>query len=244
MNIIDVLIILVILFGAVTGFKNGFTKQLISFIGTILVILLSFALKNYVSELLYTYLPFFKFGGILKGVTVLNIAIYEIIAFFLVFSVLMVILRVALFASKIFETVLKFTIILGIPSKILGAFVGALEYFLLVFIGLYILTLPVFDIEGMNHSKLRNQILNDTPILSKYSKDALSVFDEFKMLKEKYEVEDNANQFNLETLDVFLKYKIITPESVEKLIEKKKLQITNVDTVLEKYQNQDTEKKK
>ncbi len=238
MNMIDVIIILVILFGAVMGYKNGFTKQLISFVGFIIVIILSYLLKNYISGLLYTWLPFFKFGGVLKGVTVLNIVLYEVIAFMIVFSLLMILFRVLLFASKIFETLLKFTIILGIPSKLLGAVVGMVEYSIMAFIGLYILTLPIFDIEGLENSKFKDEILHNTPVLSHYTKDGLAVFEEFHDLKEKYETLDNANEFNLEALDLLLKYKIVTTKSVQKLVDNKKIEIIGIDTVLSKYEDQ------
>lgn len=235
MNIIDVIIILIILSGAVIGYKSGFTKQLISFVGFIVVIILSYLLKNYVSELLYTYLPFFKFGGVLKGVSVLNIVLYEMIAFMIVFSLLMIVFKVVLFVSKVFETLLKFTIILGIPSKLLGAVVGMIEYSIIVFIGLYILTLPIFQIEGMEHSKFKDQILYKTPILSHYTKDGLKVFTKINTLKDKYEDSINANEFNLEALDLLLEYKVVTPKSVQKLLDSKKLEIDSVDSILNKY---------
>ena len=44
------------------------------------------------------------------------------------------------------------------------------------------------------------------------------VFEEFASLKDKYEEETDANQFNLETLDLFLKYHITDVNSVETLI--------------------------
>lgn len=235
MNFIDVIIILIILSGAVIGYKSGFTKQLISFVGFIIVIILSYLLKNYVSELLYTWFPFFNFGGVLKGVSVLNIILYEVIAFMIIFSLLMVVFKVVLFVSKVFETLLKFTIILGIPSKLLGAVVGMIEYSIIVFIGLYVLTLPIFNIEGMENSKFKDKILYKTPILSHYTKDGLKVFEELEVLKDKYKDGTNANEFNLESLDLLLKYKVVTPKSVHKLLDSKKLQIKNVDTVLNKY---------
>lgn len=236
MNLIDVIVILIILSGAVIGYKSGFTKQIISFFGFIIVILLSYLLKNYISELLYQYFPFFEFGGVLKGVTVLNILIYEVISFFIVFSILMIAFKLILFISKIFETLLKFTIILGIPSKLLGAAVGMVEYYIIAFFALYILTLPIFAIDGMENSKFKDPILKNTPILSHYTKDGLQVYEEFNELKDKYEVEQNVEQFNLEALDLFLKYKVITKDSVSKLVERKKLNIPNVDTVLSKYE--------
>lgn len=236
MNLIDVIVILIILAGAVVGYKSGFTKQIISFFGFIIVIILSYLLKNYISEFMYQYFPFFDFGGVFKGVTVLNILIYEVISFFIVFSILMIVFKLVLFISKIFETLLKFTIILGIPSKLLGALVGMVEYYIIAFFALYILTLPIFAIEGMENSKFKDPILKNTPVLSHYTKDGLQVYEKFNELKDKYEVEQNVDEFNLEALDLFLKYKVITKDSVSKLVESKKLNIPNVDTVLSKYE--------
>ena len=81
MNITDFLIIIFIVLGAFVGAKQGFTKALVSFLGTIIVVVLAYFLKNPVSEFLMSFCPFFSFGGIIKGVTVLNIAVYEVIAF-------------------------------------------------------------------------------------------------------------------------------------------------------------------
>lgn len=236
MNIIDVIIILIILSGGVVGFKNGLTKQLVSFFGFIIVLVLSFLLKNFVSEILYTYLPFFKFGGILKGVTVLNIALYEVIAFLLVFSILMIVFRLLLTFTSIFEKILKFTIILGIPSKILGAIVGMVEYVLVAFIAIYAFSLPMFKIDGFENSKLKEPLLTKIPFLSNAANNTLKGFEEFEALKDKYDdKETNASEFNLETLDLFLKYNIVTVDSIDKLVEKDKLQIDNIESVLKKY---------
>ncbi len=235
MNIIDASIILLLLLGAVIGFKRGFTKQILSFLGVFLVVILAFWLKNPVSIFLYEHLPFFKFGGVLKGVTVLNIALYELIALFILIAILTIILKVLVFASSIFERILKFTIILGIPSKILGAIVGVIESFVWIFIALYIFSLPVFHIEIIEQSKMRSGILKNTPILSLFADETLKVVEEFTSLKEKYEQTPNANAFNKETLNLFLAYNIITVDSVDKLIEKNKLQIDGVEEVLECY---------
>ncbi len=238
MNIIDAAIILIILMGAVVGFKRGFTKEIVSFLGFFIVVVLSFILKNPISVFMYEHLPFFKFGGIIKGVTVLNIALYEIIAFLIVLSVLTFILRIVMFATKIFEKILKFTIVLGIPSKLLGLVVGLIEGFVWVFIILYVLNLPVFNITELNNSKLKNKILNNVPILSSFASSTNKVINEFLDIKDKYEVIDNSNEFNKETLDLFLKYDVITIDSVDNLIANKKLIIENVDEVLDKYRKE------
>lgn len=235
MNIVDAIILLFILSGAVVGFKRGFTKQVISFLGIFVVIVLAFWLKNPVSIFFYEHFPFFKFGGVLKGVTVLNIALYELIALLILVFILTFILKVLVFASSIFERLLKFTIILGIPSKILGAIVGVVESFVWVFIILYVFSLPVFNIGMIKESKFRSGILKNTPLLSNFADNTLKVIEEFADLKEKYEQTPNANEFNKETLDLFLGYNIITVKSVDKLIEKDKLKIEGIETVLECY---------
>lgn len=238
MNIVDAIIIVFLAFGATIGFKRGFTKQLISSLGIILVVILAFIFKNPVSVFLYENLPFFKFGGIFKGVTVLNILVYEVLAFFLVLSILLVLLKILMFISGIFEKLLNMTIVLGIPSKILGAILGVLENFIILFIVLYVLSLPIFSIKELNESKLRNTILKHTPFLSSQIDKSVAVIDEFIDMKEKYETATDPNGFNLEALDLLLKHKVVTIESIEKLLEKDKLQIENIDSILEKYKGE------
>ena len=121
-SIIDAIIIILLLFGAVVGFKAGVIKSAVYFLGTLLIIFLSFQLKNPIYVFLYLHLPFFNFGGELAGVTVFNILIYEGIAFLIVFAILEVLLKVVVFASGILESLLRLTIVFGLFSKILGLF--------------------------------------------------------------------------------------------------------------------------
>ena len=239
MNIVDLIIIIIIGFGAVLGFKRGFTRSLVSAIGFIAITVLAFFLKNPVSVFLYENLPFFKFAGIIKGVTVLNIALYEILAFVIVLAILGILLKVLMFATTIFEKVLNATIILGIPSKIAGALVWIVQYFVIVFVVLYIVSLPVFNIGIVNESKFKNSILNNTPILSNFVGDTMNVVEEFTSIKDKYKDNNsNAEQFNKEVLDLFLKYDIVKVESVDKLVEKEKLQINNIEDILAPYRKE------
>ena len=84
MNIVDAVIILFLLLGTVIGFKQGVLKKTVSYIGLIVIIILSFSLKNYVSVFMYENLPFFNFWGLLTGLEILNVILYELIAFFLI----------------------------------------------------------------------------------------------------------------------------------------------------------------
>lgn len=233
MNIIDVCIILLLILGAVLGFKRGLTKSLASSIGFVAVIVFAFLLKNPLSEFMYQNLPFFDFWGIFKGITVLNILLYEIVAFLILVSVFSIILKVVIFATSVFEKLLNMTIILGIPSKILGMVVGIIEYYVIVFACLFIISLPIFNFDFISGSKWRNQILNNTPILTTMSKDTINVFNEFSELQDKHKNSSSQKEFNTEAMDIFLKYKIITVDSAIELVNKEKISIDV--SVLDKY---------
>lgn len=235
MNIVDVMILCLIAFGALLGFKRGLTKELATFLGFIIVIVLAFVLKNPLSIILYEHLPFFDFFGIFKGVSILNILLYEVIAFLILLLLFTGILKLILVITGIFEKILSITIILGIPSKIAGMIIGAVEYFVYTFVILFIISLPLFNFDWIQESKLRKDILNHTPVLTDLSKETIQVFHEFADLKEKYQTDTNPNSFNLEALDVFLKYNVVTVESVDKLVQNGKLKIDDIESVLIKY---------
>ena len=48
---LDIIIIMIILFGAIVGFKRGIIKQSVITVGMILVLILSFILKNPISSI-------------------------------------------------------------------------------------------------------------------------------------------------------------------------------------------------
>ncbi len=237
MNIIDVLIILIIIGCTFMGFKRGFTKELVCFLGFFVVVILSFLLKDSLANLMYQYLPFFNFEGIFKGITSLNILLYEVIAFFIILSVLIIVLRIVLFVTSVFEKLLKLTIILGLPSKLLGSFVGFIQGLVWSFIICYIISLPILNNQDINNSNFRKYILNKTPIFKTFTSETVNLMDEISTLKDEYQNNDEmtSDQFNLKTLDLMLKYKVISIGSVDKLQAKGKLNIKSIDTVLKKY---------
>ena len=234
MNIIYAVIILFINLGAVDRFKECFIKKTASLIGLVVITIISFLLKDMISVILYENLPFFNFGGLIKGVEMINVIMYELIAFFIVFAALSLILRIILAVTGIVEKLLKMTIILAVPSKILGAIVGAIEYYIYAFIILFIITLPVFNIKIVNESKYKNFILNNTPVVSTLANKTLDTY------KEVYDAIDshngnNTEEVNAKVLDVLLKYDIISVESTEKLIKANKVHVKNPDEILNKY---------
>ena len=92
MNIIDVAIVLIIISFAIVGAKKGLIKTLTALVGIVLVFGISYIFKEYIGNFLCKYLPFFTFGGSLKGLVSLNILIYQVVGFFIIFSILFILL--------------------------------------------------------------------------------------------------------------------------------------------------------
>lgn len=233
-NIVDAIIILIILLGGIVGFKEGVIKKLTSIVGLIVVVILSFTLKNYLSVFFYENLPFFDLWGVFKGIQVLNIVFYELLAFLIIASVLTIIYRVLLGITGIIEKVLKATIILSIPSKILGFFVGLIEYYIWVYLFLFVLTLPVFNIKSIYDSQVAMFIIKETPVLSKYTNKTLDIYNELYSIIDNRENKSN-EQINEEAMELMLKHDIITTESAHKLVDRNKV-IVNDDSFINAYE--------
>ena len=176
MNVVDVIIIALLILGGVAGFKAGVIKKLTDFIGMFVVIILAFYLKNYISVIMYENLPFFNFFGLINGIDALNILLYEVIAFLVIFIALLFVLKVVLMLTGLVEKILKATVILSIPSKLLGIVVGVIEMYVYLFLILVIVSLPIFDSSFLKDSKMNNFILNNTPVLSGVSEKIIDIY--------------------------------------------------------------------
>ena len=235
MNILDIAVILVIIAFGILGAKRGVFKELVTTVGFILVVVIAFILKNPIAEWLSLNLPFIKFHGLLNQVS-FNILFYQLIAFIILIVLLEVILQTLIRVSSVVEKILDCTIILGIPSKILGFFVGLIEGFVIVFLALFLLKQPVLNINLFKDSKLSGPILNSTPILSNVGKRIVVTIDDTTKLIEDYDNKKiDSNTLELESIEVFLKHKLVSKGYIKKLIDKGKINITGIDKVLNRY---------
>lgn len=231
MNVCDVIIIICLILGGVAGFKAGVIKKLTDFIGMFVVVIAAFELKNYISVIMYENLPFFNFFGLINGIDSLNILLYEVFAFLVVFILLLFILKVLLIVTGLIEKILKATVILSIPSKILGIVVGVIEMYVYLFLILVIVSLPIFDSSFLKDSKMNNFILNNTPVLSGISSEITSIYgDVYNILDNRKSKSDE--ELNEEILKVLIDRKVVTKESARGLVEKNKVHIKDM-TILE-----------
>ena len=235
MSIVDAVIIGLMIFFGISGLKNGFFKQTVLTIGTILVFVLSYIFKDYLANFFSYNLPFFDYAGPFQGLEVINIILYQMLAFLILVVLLSSVLVVLLKITGVFEKILKFTIILGIPSKILGFILGLVEGYIVVFVALFFLNQPAVNIPLLNESKYKDVILTSSPGLSNLVKNTNDTIKEMYDLVDNYNETKDANKFNLDSIDIMLNNKVITAEYVEKLIEKDKININGIETILNRY---------
>ena len=136
--------------------------------------------------------------------------------------------------TGIFEKVLKFTIILGVPSKLLGLLFGFLEGFVILYMTLFFLNQPFLNIDINSQSDYASEILSKTPFLSTYAEKSLLVYNEIRELTKI----DDKNKLDLEMINIILKEKVTSKNVIEELVAKKKIDINDIDSVLKKYEEE------
>ena len=236
-NILDIGIILILLMFMIVGWKNGGIQELVSFVGIIIIFIISYNLKGIIGNIFCTLLPFIKFSGSLSGLTVINIFLYQAIAFLLVFSILLGLYTILMSISKTIQKIVHLTIILWLPSKLLGAFVGFIKAWIILFVLLTVLIVPLKDKQILEESKMVNIIMYKTPVLRQITSPFTSAIEEITGLTIKTAKQENTpEEANKEAIDIMLKYNIVDKRLIEKKKKKGKIDnIGNIDNILNRY---------
>lgn len=235
-SIVDIFIVLFIIMGGIIGFKHGAIREGTKFIGLFVIIIVSFILKDKLMVMLYENLPFFNFFGLIKGIDAINVLFYQLISFLVIFAAFMFVLKVLIVITGLVEWILKMTVFLSLPSKLIGIFVGALEYYVYVFIVLYVLNMPIFNLSYVSESNFGTEILEHTPILSGLVDNTVQVYSEvWDIIQNRKGKSDK--EVNTLVLVTLLDNKLITVDSAKKLVESNKIIITD-DTLLEQYEQE------
>jgi len=222
MNIIDIVIILMILLSGVVGFKRGVLKELVMLLGTIIVYVIAFRIKNPLANVMMRILPFFDFLGKLKGVTVLNVVLYQVVAFALILGVLLALFNIIVKTTGILQKLIDWTLILTLPSKALGLIIGLISGYLYVFLALIIFSVPLGGVELFTNSTLVNHILGNTPVLSHSLGGFKDAVKDIYSLTENMVTEEqiDTNKLNLTVMETLLKHKVVRASDMTELLEK------------------------
>lgn len=228
--IVDIILLAFIILGAYAGFRKGLIKTAVSLVGLVTIIIISYTLGRRLSGFLVDTMPFFSFGGQLEGLTSLNILIYNVISFVVVFILLYCILNIVIAITGFIDTLLKFTVIWIIPSKIGGAILGFLEAWLFVFLAVFVVTQFSFANAFVRDSKITDFVLEHTPIVGTYLSGATQAAKEIYEGIEKYrgdETKDNED-LNLYILQVEINYGLVSKEKAAELMEIGKIGLDGV----------------
>lgn len=171
---IDLILILLLIFGFLVGLKRGLILQAVHLIGYIAAFIVAALFYDDLSSKLALWIPYPELSDeslwaeFLQALP-LESAFYNAISFAIIFFLVKFGLQI--FASMI--DVIASLPILNSINKILGAILGFLEIYLILFVILYILVLTPLGViqEWVNDSSVALFIVENTPYFSEKIKD-------------------------------------------------------------------------
>lgn len=166
---LDIIILILLVAGLITGAKRGMIVQLIHMTGFIIALIVAYTYYKPLAEKFVLWIPFPAVtAGSKLTIAVENLELdqtfYRIIAFALIFIAVKFALQLI---ASMFDF-LKYLPVLGFVSNIVGAVLGFIEFFFILFVLLYVFAmLPIDFIQNLiANSILTGWMLEHTPILS------------------------------------------------------------------------------
>ncbi|MFC5603888.1 CvpA family protein [Sporosarcina koreensis] len=170
---LDLILIFLFLGGLITGFRRGLIVQLIHMTGFIIALIVAYIYYIPLSEKFVLWIPY-------PGVTAasklswtveqldLDQTFYRMLAFVIIFIVVKFVLQLI---ASMFDF-LKYLPVLGFLSRFGGAILGLIEFYILIFLLLYLMAMLPLDFiqEMIGKSLLADAIFKHTPIISEMVK--------------------------------------------------------------------------
>ena len=107
---------------------------------------------------------------------------------------------------------------------------GLLEGYIIVYLILFFLVQPFFNLNISSQSNYVSPILNKTPFISGFANESLRDVNEVRDLSL-----SNDGGIDLKLVDIILKEKVTSKKVVEKLVDDGKLKIEGIKDILDKY---------
>ena len=166
---LDLLILLILIAGVIIGWRRGLVVQAIHMFGFIIAILVALIYYKSLAQQFLLWIPYPGFAESatsILGLEQLDVdrTFYRVIAFAIIFFITKLILQIL--GSML--DFLKYLPVLGPINRLLGAVLGFMELYFLLFIGLYVLALlPLEGLQArLDSSIFTGLILEHTPIIS------------------------------------------------------------------------------
>ena len=214
MNILDLAIMAILILFVIAGFKSGVIRECVSLVGIIIVFFLSWQLRGILGNILTLHMPYYTY----KGYVFINVLLYQALGFFITFLILLSLYSMLMGFSTFIQKIVNATIILWIPSKILGGVVSFLKGYIIVFIILLVALIPFGNSRIMKESAFVDKIVYNSPVLSKYTNSIT------KPLKEINDLIDSASkekitkdEVNIEALKIMMRYDVVSQKVIAQL---------------------------
>ncbi len=166
---LDLLIVFLLVGGLITGFRRGLIVQLIHMTGFIIALIIAYSYYKQLAEKFVLWIPYPGVDASSKlSMTVkqldLDETFYRLLAFVVIFLAAKFLLQLI---ASMFDF-LKYLPVFGFIARFGGAFLGFIEFYILLFFILYLgALLPIDFIQNMiNKSLLANTMFEHTPLLS------------------------------------------------------------------------------
>ncbi|TWT26321.1 CvpA family protein [Planomicrobium sp. CPCC 101110] len=171
---LDILLLILLLGGLIVGAKRGLVVQLIHMVGFIIALIVAYLYYKPLAEYFVLWVPYPAISeGSRFTIAVeqldLDQTFYQLFAFALIFFAVKFALQVL---ASMFDF-LKYLPLLGFASKILGAVLGLIEVYILLFIFIYVLALLPMDAiqTQLENSGIAQTMLEHTPFFSEKVKE-------------------------------------------------------------------------
>lgn len=166
---LDLLILLLLVAGLIAGGKRGLVMQAIHMFGFIIAIIIALIYYKPLAQHFLFWIPYPGFTEEISSalsLTGLDVdrTFYRVIAFAVIFYAVKIIMQII---ASMFDF-LRYVPVLGGVNRLLGAVLGFIESYFLIFILLYVVALlPMIGIqERVDSSILAGLMLEHTPIVS------------------------------------------------------------------------------
>lgn len=228
MNVVDIVIIVLAVLGGINGYRKGIVRTSIQLVGSAAIAILSYTFKDILADFLIDFMPFLQYKGAFLGLSSINIVVYQIVSFVVIYVLFYCLLNILLGASGLIDTLIKLTVVLKTPSKIMAGLLGILDglvfAFLLAFVALHLGLSEKYVME----SKMGIILLERTPFLSTVmAKSTLSLEEICNLVNYRDESVDD-NTLNAEVLQTLIHYKIITSQKAMEIKKEKMPELEHV----------------
>lgn len=166
---LDIILLIVLLLSCFIGAKRGFIVQIIHLGSFLIALLVAYIYYKPLAQKFVLWVPYPGFTEDATMTLVLDTldvdrTFYRVIAFALIFFIVKLILQII---GSMFDF-LTYLPILGPINRLLGAILGFIEFYFIIFIGLYVFALlPLEAIQNvLNQSILTGLILEHTPVVT------------------------------------------------------------------------------